>query len=388
MADGGQPLPDQCDAVGRAIFHLAEDQRISQTGHAQSDTALGLGLGTLFFQREARDINRIVQHADGGGDQSLQFRHVHGGVVGEPVAHQPGQVDGPQQTGAIGRQRLFAARIGGGDRFAIAQIVLLVDAVNKDHARLGIIIGGPHDAVPQRPGPDGAIGLAAEYQRPVGIGGDGLHEGIAHKHRQIEIAQPPRRALGGDEIFHIGMIHPQGRHHGAAARTGAHDGLAHGIPHIHERDRAGGIRAHALHGCALGPQGGKVITDAAALLQRQRRFAQGAEDAIHRIGDGAHDETVEQRHVASGARACEYPACRQEFVACQGMGEILRARGALIGRFGLRQGQRHARPAVRHIGVHGRAVRLLQPVLHVPDILGNRAHGEVTTISDGGSPLS
>ena len=47
---------------------------------------------------------------------------------------------------------------------------------------------------------------------------------------------------------------------------GRHDGATHGIPHIHERQRARRIGPHPLHPRALGPQGGEVIADAAALL--------------------------------------------------------------------------------------------------------------------------
>ena len=105
------------------------------------------------------------------------------------------------------------------------------------------------------------------------------------------------------------MIDRQGRHHRAAPRARAHDGTAHGVPHFHERHGARGIRPHAFDQRALGPQGGKVIADAAALLQRQRRFAHRAEDAVHGIGDGAHDKAVEQRDGAPRARARQAGIC-------------------------------------------------------------------------------
>src|SRR3954454_21919155 len=59
---------------------------------------------------------------------------------------------------------------------------------------------------------------------------------------------------------------------------GGHDGAAHRVPDIHERERAGGIGAHAPDGSAPRPQGGEVIADAAALLHRQRRLAKMGED--------------------------------------------------------------------------------------------------------------
>ena len=53
---------------------------------------------------------------------------------------------------------------------------------------------------------------------------------------------------------------------------------------------------------ALRPQGRKVIADAAALLQRQRRLAELREDAGHIVGHGAHNETIEEGDVAIAAR--------------------------------------------------------------------------------------
>ena len=387
MADGGQPLADQFQAARRTIADLAEDQRVGQARDAQPDAALGLGFGILRIQRKARHVDGIVHHPHGAGDQPFQLRHVQRGSVFERVAHQLGQVDRPQQAGAIRRQGLFAAGIGGGDAFAIAQIVGVVDAVDEDHARLGVIIGRAHHALPQGFRLDGAIHLAAELQVPVGIGLHRRHEGITDQNRQVEIGQPPRRALGGDEILDIGMIDAQRRHHRAAPRSGAHDGAAHRVPHIHERHGARGVRPHALHQRALGPQGGKVVADAAALLERQRRFAQGAENSLHGIFDRAHHKTVEQRDGAARAGARQNPSRRKEFVTRQRLGEFARARGALFGRFGLGQRQRHAGPAFRHVAVQRGAIRRFQPVFQVPDLRGNIAHGcPVKIISGAGAP--
>ena len=68
----------------------------------------------------------------------------------------------------------------------------------------------------------------------------------------------------------------------------------------------------ALDRRALGPQRREVVADAAALLHRQRRFAQMREDAVHVVGDGAHDEAVEEGDVAAGAGAGQDAARRQE----------------------------------------------------------------------------
>ena len=144
-------------------------------------------------------------------------------------------------------------------------------------------------------------------------------------------------------------------------------------------------------GAPLGRKLEEVIADAAALLQGQRRFAQGGKNSVHRIGDGAHHKAVEQGDAAPGAGARQDASGGKEFVARQRVGEFLGARDPLVGRFGLRQRQRHARPAVGHVAVHRRAVRRLQPVLHVPDRMGNGlmgglAHGLKKIILVGPAP--
>ena len=72
-------------------------------------------------------------------------------------------------------------------------------------------------------------------------------------------------------------------------------------------------------------------------------------------------------------------------VAGKSVGKTQRAPYALVRCFSLRQRQRHARPAVGHIAVRRCAVRRLQPVFHVPDLVGDIAHGQVTNTSGRGS---
>ncbi len=176
-------------------------------------------------------------------------------------------------------------------------------------------------------------------------------------------------------VFDVGVIAGERRHHRAAPRPGRHDGAAHRVPHFHERDGAGRIRAHAFDGRALGPKGREVVADAAALLHGQRRFAKARKDAAHVVRDGAHHIAIEEGDIAVGARAGEDAAGGQELMPGQGLGEGQRPFATLLGRFGLGGRQRHARPGIGQIVVHGRPVGRLQPVFHVPDLAGNVAHG-------------
>ena len=296
-------------------------------------------------------------------------------VVAERVLHQLGQIDRTQQTRAIRRQGLFAAGIGRADGFAIGEIVLFVDAVDEDHAGLGVLVRRAHDLVPQVARADGLVDMAFEVEVPVRVGLHRGHERVADQHREIEIGEAALRLLGRDELLDVGMIAGERRHHRAAARARAHDRAAHRVPHIHEGDGAGGIRADAFHRRALGAQRREVVADAAALLQRQRGLAQVGENPVHRIRDRAHDEAVEERDAAIRAGAGDDAAGGQEAMAGQRGGEIERVGAAVFRLLRLRQRQRDPRPGGGHIRVHGRAVRRFQPVFHVPDLVGNVGHG-------------
>ena len=117
------------------------------------------------------------------------------------------------------------------------------------------------------------------------------------------------------------MVAAQRGHHGAAARAGRHDGAAHGVPHVHEADRARGVGADALHQRALGAQRGEVVADAAALLHGERGFLDVLEDGAEVVLDAAHHEAVEERDVAAGAGAGQDAAGRQEGEIGHGLGE-------------------------------------------------------------------
>ena len=186
------------------------------------------------------------------------------------------------------------------------------------------------------------------------------------------------------QFLDIRVVAAQRRHHRAAARPGRHDGAAHGVPHIHEGNRAGRIRADAVHRRALGPQCGKVVSDPAALLHRHGRFAQMGENAGHVVGNGAHDETVEEGDRPVGPRTGQNPAGRQELEIRHGVvefrlpiGRRLRFGGLPVplarrGFFRRGQGLCHPAPAILYGFVHRAALGRPEPVLLVPDSLGCR----------------
>ena len=373
------PKLGQAHRLGRAVAHAAHDQGIGQTGDAEADAALGQGFLTLGLQGKFRDVDGVVEHPQRHRDQVVERLQIEARAFGEGIADQAGQIHRPEQTGPVGRQRLFAAGIGGTDLLAVVKVVQTIDAVDEDHAGLGAVVGRPHDAVPERPGAQGLQGFACEPQGPVGIFPNRLHEGVGDQDREVEPAQPRRVALGIDEGLDIRMVAAQRAHHGAAPGAGAHDGPAHGVPDVHEAERARGIGPDPGDQRALGPEGREVVTDPAAALQGQRRLLQVLEDPRHVVGHLAHDEAVEQRHPAIGPGAGQDAPGRDDLEVGHGLekapGPGLRVR--------LRRGQGLGNPrqAVLRRFVHRPPGGRLQPVLHVP----NRA-GEGGKVSHGKDP--
>ena len=81
----------------------------------------------------------------------------------------------------------------------------------------------------------------------------------------------------------------------ATTAAGRRHGEAHLVVDIHERQRAGRVRARTGHIRAARPQRREFIADAAAGLQREPGFVHLAEDVIHRITDGAGHGAVDRR---------------------------------------------------------------------------------------------
>src|SRR5581483_5801199 len=187
-------------------------------------------------------------------------------------------------------------------------------------------------------------------------------------HRQVKVAQLPRRLLGVDERFDIGVIAAQRRHHGAAARAGRKQRRAHRVPDAHERDRSGSDAADGLGFDALRTQSGEVVADAAALLHGQRAFLQAVEYSVHGIFDDAHHETVEERYAPIGAGpGLNPPAGEKTEVFEDGVESVFPA-GRLL--FHRRQRARDAPPRVLDRAVAD-GVAATEAILRVPDMARN-----------------
>ncbi len=378
--------------------------------------ALAPDLVALLRQRQAVDLHHVVEHAGEDAHHLAVGVPVETRLGAEGVDDEMSQVDRAQQAGAIGRQRLLAAGVGGADRFAPPVVVQLVDPVDEDEARLGVVIGGDHDHVPQMPRLDapvdpagnqpvladnvvvvhrplapehlfgvlqiqlgGFLGVHREDQRPLGVGLHRLHELVGDQQTEVELTQPAVLALGADEFAHVRMTDIEGAHLRAATSAGRADGEAHLVEDIHERQRPAGVRACARNEGAARAQGAVFVTDAAAGLERQPGLVDLAEDIVHRVADGAGNRAVDGRGgrlVVLRTGIGNDPPGRNGAMA-QGPDEALVPVLALLGRLDLGQRPRDPLPGGVDAIVDRRAVLAGQSVFLRPDVLGCRLQGDI-----------
>ena len=122
------------------------------------------------------------------------------------------------------------------------------------------------------------------------------------------------------------------------------------------------------------------MPDAAALLHGQSGFLELGEYAFERIGYPTHDEAIEQGHLTAGAGTREDAACRQETVALQDAIEGISPNLSVAGLLSLCHRAGHAPPAIFDGLLGGSSRGRLEPVLHVPDVVGNRVKGRAAGI--------
>jgi hypothetical protein len=263
-----------------------------------------------------------------------EARPVETHVLGEGRAHEAGEVDRAEAAAAVVGDRDLAAGIGRLDPLAVMQVVLGVDAVEKQHAGLGGLVGVAHDRAPQVPRPDRRVdpepvlapmraggdlclrrlGCVHQLERPVRL--DRLHQRIGHADRDVEVVEPPGLALGADELHDVGVVAAQHAHLRAAPGARALDRGAGLVEDMHVADRPRGRAVGAAHPRAARPDRREVVADAAAAAHRLGRLAEGYVDAglaIDRVGDRiAHrlHEAVDQRDLgdARARRRVDPPA--------------------------------------------------------------------------------
>ena len=158
-------------------------------------------------------------------------------AVSEWTSDKPRQDDGSEVATTVGRQRLLTTGIGGADRLHRSQVVISVDLIKKQDARLRKVVGRAHDRVPKLRRSQCLVDphaiftlmcalkaqvcarVCSMHQVPRPVMQHGIHEGIAHRDGHVEVVPTARRALGRDELHHIWVVNAQHTHLRAAPRA-------------------------------------------------------------------------------------------------------------------------------------------------------------------------
>ena len=371
------------------VAQAQHGQHVAHAGEANADAALGGGFVALLLQRPEGDVKDVVERPHLGRHGLFKGLEVEGrnAAEAEGVAHEARQDDGAEVAAAVGRKRLFATGVGGRDRLAVIEVVVLVDVVQEQDAGFGKVIGRAHHRVPQLAGRQrlvhpqavgalvGALrqgrgaGLRAVHQLPVLAFGQCTHEGVGDADGDVEVVPAPGRALGGDEFLHIRVVDAQHPHLCAAARTGAFHRRARLVEDVDVAARARGHGGRALDGRATRTDAREVVADAAAAAHGFGRFAQrfvnaGVAVFVHALDAVAHrlHKAVDERGLDGGAGGA-HDASGADGTRIQVVQEQRFVLGPLAFGFDRCQGTRHAAVQVIERALAGFEVFLRQHVL-------------------------
>ena len=245
----------ELDRLARAVLHAEQRHRAAKTQKAHAVTTLTQDLVALPFERQAVDLDYVIEHAGEYFDHLAILSPIELRLGGEWTTHEARQIHRTQQARAVGRQRLLTARIGRTNVFAEPVVVHLVDTVDQDEPGLSEIVGGGHDDVPHTTRRQRLVDLAGDETRliddevfvvrpvapnelrlvlqirlvgfvfltkdregelPFEIIAHRMHELVGDQQRQVELTQATVLALGANELHRIRVSDVEGAHLRAA----------------------------------------------------------------------------------------------------------------------------------------------------------------------------
>ena len=93
----------------RVVAQAQHDQRITEAGETETDAAFVGGFLLLLFQRPGSDVEHVVEHAGGDGNDAAEVFEIEPGAFSERLFDKFRQVDRTQAAAAVRRQRLLGA---------------------------------------------------------------------------------------------------------------------------------------------------------------------------------------------------------------------------------------------------------------------------------------
>ena len=105
-------------------------------------------LNGLGLQGQPMNFYHVVKHTGKNSHNLPKLLPIKGRFGREWIFYKSGQIDRTQQTGSMRWQGLFTTRIGGTHFLTKPVVVHLIDLVDENKTRLGVVKVGTHDQVP------------------------------------------------------------------------------------------------------------------------------------------------------------------------------------------------------------------------------------------------
>ena len=208
-----------------------------------------------------------------------------------------------------------------------------------------------------------------ERELPSGVIANRVHEFPGDQEGKVELAQSAVLALCANEVEDVRVANVEGGHLSTSASARRRDGETHPVVDVHERERPRRVRSGARDVCALGPQRGELVADAAAGLESEARLMHLLEDVVHRILDGPGYGAVDRRRrrfVFQRTGIRHDPPARNRTLAQRPQELFVPVRAQLVGRLDAGDGVRHATVGFVDAPIDDRTVAFLQPILACP----------------------
>src|SRR6516225_8036655 len=107
-----------------------------------------MGILCLLRKRESRGVDHVIEKPHGNTRRLLDAFEINPRLGREWRLYKARQIKRSQVTSAIRWERNFSAWIGGGELFSIPTIVEVINAINEQDTRLGVVVGGMQNAFP------------------------------------------------------------------------------------------------------------------------------------------------------------------------------------------------------------------------------------------------
>ena len=289
-------LAAERDAFIGVVRDAEPHEQVGPAHDPEADAADPLRQIVDLGERVLVRVDDVVEEVSGEMHDRPEAIPIH-----RPVLDEQADVDRAEIAHVVREQRLLAAGVRGLVAPEVRHGVVVVGAIDEEHARLARLPGAVHDLLEHIAGVELADDLAgAGVDQVVGLPGlERDHEGVRDRDRNVEVRDLRQVVFAVDEIHDVRMIHPQNAHVRAAARAALLHHIRRGVIQLHERDGPGRYTHRRTDDVVLGAQSGERESGPAARLMHQRHRPERVVDARAAVGEGVfHREHEARRQLA------------------------------------------------------------------------------------------